>query len=121
MSGIPASPQHLRDLALLSWARDRMDGQCAEPHDDPIAHPPAADPGGTDDDRRVVAEMMAKGTCASINLASADLAGVFDKVQVSGTGVVQEPMDPPYDIRDCTFQNPAVNMVRVQQLGITDS
>ena len=65
--------------------------------------------------------MLATGTSASIDLASADLAGVFDKVQASGTGVVQEPMDLSYGIRDCAFRDPAVSMVRVQQLGITDS
>ena len=65
--------------------------------------------------------MMATGTSASIDLASAGLAGVLDKVQASGTGVVQEPMDPSYGIRDCASRDPAVSMVRVQQLGITDS
>ena len=35
-----------------------------------VLYPPAATPGITDDERRTVAEMMAKGTFASINLAT---------------------------------------------------
>ncbi len=40
-----------------------------------VLYPPAATPGITDDERRTVAEMMAKGTFASINLATKDLRG----------------------------------------------
>jgi uncharacterized glyoxalase superfamily protein PhnB len=81
-----------------------------------VLHPPAADPGITDDERRVIAEMMAKGTYASINLASADLDATFEQVQASGAEVVQEPIDQPYGIRDCAFRDPAGNMVRIQEL-----
>ena len=38
-----------------------------------VLHPPAANPGITDDERRTIAEMMAKGTYAGINLATHDL------------------------------------------------
>jgi uncharacterized glyoxalase superfamily protein PhnB len=81
-----------------------------------VLHPPAADPGITDDERRVIAEMMAKGTYASINLATKDLASTFEKVAASGAEVVQEPVDQPYGIRDCAFRDPAGNMVRIQEL-----
>ena len=37
-----------------------------------VLHPPAADPGITDDERRTITEMMAKGTYAIIILATAD-------------------------------------------------
>src|SRR5262249_9138103 len=48
----------------------------------PIAPPPpAVDPGITDDERRTIVEMMAKGTYASINLATKDLDGTFDRLQ----------------------------------------
>lgn len=60
---------------------------------------------------------MAKGSYASIVLASSDLAGTFDQVQASGADVVQEPMDQPYGVRDCAFRDPAGNMVRISQLG----
>ncbi|WP_433685230.1 VOC family protein [Nocardia sp. CA-119907] len=82
-----------------------------------VLHPPAADPGITDDERRTITEMMAKGTYASINLATEDLDGVFEKLQASDSAeVVQEPTEQPYGIRDCAFRDPAGNMVRIQQL-----
>ena len=81
-----------------------------------VLHPPAADPGLTDDERRMIAEMMAKGTYASINLATKDLDATFDRLQASDAEVVQEPVDQPYGIRDCAFRDPAGNMVRIQEL-----
>ena len=82
-----------------------------------VLYPPAADPGITDDERRTIAEMMAKGTYASINLATKDLDGTFDQLQASDAEIVQEPTDQPYGIRDCAVRDPAGNMVRIQQLG----
>ena len=38
-----------------------------------VLHPPAVDPGITDDERRTITEMMAKGTYATIVLATTDL------------------------------------------------
>jgi catechol 2,3-dioxygenase-like lactoylglutathione lyase family enzyme len=54
-----------------------------------VLYPPAATPGLTDDERRAVAEMMAKGTYASMDLAT---------------------------IRDCAVRDPAGNLVRIQEL-----
>jgi uncharacterized glyoxalase superfamily protein PhnB len=82
-----------------------------------VLHPPAADPGITDDERRTIVEMMAKGTYASINLATKDLDGTFEQLQASGAEVVQEPIDQPYGIRDCAVRDPAGNMVRIQELS----
>src|SRR5687768_13579213 len=48
-----------------------------------VLHPPGADPGITDAERRTIAEMMAKGTYASINLATKDLDGTFERLQAS--------------------------------------
>ncbi|WP_336028495.1 VOC family protein [Geodermatophilus sp. FMUSA9-8] len=79
-----------------------------------VLHPPAADPGVTDEERRVIAEMMAKGTYASLVLATEDLDGTFDRIQASGAEVVQEPTEQPYGVRDCAFRDPAGNMVRIQ-------
>jgi catechol 2,3-dioxygenase-like lactoylglutathione lyase family enzyme len=81
-----------------------------------VLQPPAAFPGLTEDERRVIAEMMAKGTYAAINLATKDLDGTFDKLQASGADVVQEPTDQPYGIRDCAFRDPAGNLLRIQEL-----
>jgi len=81
-----------------------------------VLTPPAADPGVTDDERRTIAEMMAKGTYASIMLATNDLDAVFEKVQASGAEVMQEPTDQPWGSRDCAFRDPAGCTVRIQEL-----
>ncbi len=79
--------------------------------------PPALDPGITEEERRMIAEMMAKGTYGWIMLATRDLDGTFERVQASGADVVQEPTDQPYGVRDCAFRDPAGNLVRIRQLG----
>jgi predicted enzyme related to lactoylglutathione lyase len=82
-----------------------------------LLSPPAVDPGITDDERRTIAEMMAKGTFASINLATRDLDGTFERLQASDAAeVVQEPTDQPYGVRDCAFRDPAGNLVRIKEL-----
>jgi uncharacterized glyoxalase superfamily protein PhnB len=80
-----------------------------------VLYPPGAAPGITDDERRTIAEMMAKGTFASINLATRDLDGTFERLQASAE-VVQEPTDQPYGIRDCAVRDPAGNLIRIQEL-----
>ena len=78
--------------------------------------PPGADPGVTDDERRTITEMMAKGTYGWILLAAKDLDATFERVQASDAEVVQEPVNQPYGIRDCAFRDPAGNLVRIQEL-----
>ncbi|MBB5913614.1 putative glyoxalase superfamily protein PhnB [Nocardia transvalensis] len=92
-------------------------GPADQPEVSIVLYPPAATPGLTDDERRVVAEMMAKGTYASINLATHDVDGVFEKLQAGNAEVVQEPTDQPYGVRDCAFRDPAGNLIRIQQVG----
>jgi uncharacterized glyoxalase superfamily protein PhnB len=81
-----------------------------------VLYPPFASPGITDDERRTIAEMMAKGTYAMINLATEDLDGAFDRVQASDAEIVQEPTEQPYGVRDFAVRDPAGNMVRIQEL-----
>jgi uncharacterized glyoxalase superfamily protein PhnB len=81
-----------------------------------VLYPPGVTPGVTDDERRTIAEMMAKGTFASINLATNDLDGTFERLQASDADIVQEPIDQPYGIRDCAVRDPAGNLVRIQEL-----
>ena len=81
-----------------------------------VLYPPAASPGVTDDERGTIAEMMAKGTFATLLLATRDLDGAFDRVQASDVEVVQEPAEQPYGVRDCAFRDPAGNLVRIQEL-----
>ena len=88
-------------------------GPPGQPATSIVLTPPAADPGITDDERRVIAEMMAKGTYASINLATPDLDAAFERLQAGDADVVQEPTDQPWGVRDCAFRDPAGNMIRV--------
>ncbi len=81
-----------------------------------VLEPPAADPGVTDDERRTLAEMMAKGSYAHLILATADLDGTFERLQASGAEVVQEPTEQPYGVRDCAFRDPAGNLIRINEL-----
>src|ERR671934_2771212 len=81
-----------------------------------VLYPPAATPGITDDERDTIAEMMAKGTYASINLATGDLDGTFERLQAGDAEVVQEPTEQPYGVRDCAFRDPAGNLIRIQEL-----
>jgi len=91
-------------------------GPADQPDTSIVLHPPAVDPGITDDERRTIVEMMAKGTYAGINLAAKDLDDTFERVQASGAEVVQEPIEQPYGLRDCAIRDPAGNMIRIQEL-----
>lgn len=91
-------------------------GPVGRPDTNIVLTPPAADPGVTDEERRVIEEMMAKGTLAGIMLATTDLDTVFERVQGSGAEVMQEPTDQPWGARDCAFRDPAGNTVRIQEL-----
>ena len=81
-----------------------------------VLQPPAADPGITDDERRTIAEMMAKGTYAGLLLATKDLDSTFERLQAGDADVVQEPADQPYGVRDCAVRDPAGNLLRIQEL-----
>lgn len=81
-----------------------------------VLHPAGADPGTTDEERRVIAEMMAKGTYAIIVLATKDLDAVFDRLQARGADIVAEPTVQPYGVRDCAVRDPAGTMIRIQEL-----
>lgn len=81
-----------------------------------VLYPPEATPGITDDERRIIAEMMAKGSYASIILATPDLGSTFERLQASDAEVVQEPTEQPYGVRDCAFRDPAGNLIRIQEL-----
>jgi len=91
-------------------------GPAGQPGTSVVLHPPAADPGITDDERRTIAEMMAKGTYATLILATPDIDGTFARLQAGGAEVVQEPTDQPYGVRDCAFRDPAGNHIRINQV-----
>ncbi|HZD68946.1 MAG TPA: VOC family protein [Actinomycetes bacterium] len=91
-------------------------GPANQPGTSIVLYPPAASPGITDDERRTIAEMMAKGTYAMIVLATTDIDGIFERLQAGDAEVVQEPTDQPYGVRDCAFRDPAGNLIRIQEL-----
>jgi catechol 2,3-dioxygenase-like lactoylglutathione lyase family enzyme len=92
-------------------------GPPSQPGTSILLAPPAADPGITDGERRMITEMMAKGTYGWIMLASKDLDADFERLQASDAAeVVQEPVEQPYGIRDCAFRDPAGNLIRIQEL-----
>ena len=91
-------------------------GPAGQPGTSIVLEPPTAHPGLTDDERRTIVEMMAKGSYACIILATADLDGAFERLQASDAEVVQEPTEQPYGVRDCAFRDPAGNLIRINEL-----
>ena len=91
-------------------------GPPTQPGTSIVLHPPTADPGVTDDERRLIAEMMAKGTYSIIVLATTDLDSTFERLQASDAEIVQEPIEQPYGVRDCALRDPAGTMIRIQEV-----
>jgi catechol 2,3-dioxygenase-like lactoylglutathione lyase family enzyme len=91
-------------------------GPADQPGTSIVLNPPAANPGITDDERRTIAEMMAKGTYAMLLLATKDLDGTFARLQASDAEIVQEPTEQPYGVRDCAVRDPAGNLIRINEL-----
>jgi len=81
-----------------------------------VLFPPGADPGVTEDERRTITEMMAKGTYAMLTLATKDLDAVFEKLQAGAAEVMQEPTDQPWGSRDCAFRDPSGNTIRIDEV-----
>lgn len=81
-----------------------------------VLTPPAADPGVTEEERRTVTEMMAKGTYAILTLATPDLDSTFAQLEASDVEIVQEPIDQPYGVRDCAVRDPFGNLIRINEV-----
>ena len=90
-------------------------GPAGQPGTSVVLYPPDANPGLTDEERRTISEMMAKGTFAMINFATKDLDGAFERLQASDAEIVQEPTDQPYGVRDCAVRDPAGNLIRINE------
>ena len=90
-------------------------GPKGQPGTSIVLYPPQATPGVTDDEKRTIAEMMAKGSFAMILFATPDLDATFEALQAVDAEIVQEPTDQPYGVRDCGVRDPAGNMIRIQQ------
>ena len=90
-------------------------GPAGQPGTSIVLFPPSASPGITDEERRTIEEMMAKGTYGMLLLATPDLEAAFERVQANGAEIVEEPTDQPYGVRDCAIRDPAGNLIRIQQ------
>jgi catechol 2,3-dioxygenase-like lactoylglutathione lyase family enzyme len=90
-------------------------GPPGQPDTSIVLYPPFAAPGITDDERRTIVEMMAKGTFGIIVLSTPDLDATFERLQASNAEIVQEPTDQPYGIRDCAIRDPAGNLIRINE------
>lgn len=90
-------------------------GSPDQPDTNVVLQPPVCDPGISDAEATVIAELMAKGSFAALNLASRDLDATFERIQGAGAEVVQEPTDQDYGLRDCAVRDPAGNLIRIQQ------
>ncbi|MDR3663579.1 MAG: VOC family protein [Mycobacterium sp.] len=91
-------------------------GPPGQPGTSIVLHPPGADPGITDDERRTILELIAKGSYGALTLATDDLDALFSRLEASGADVLQEPTDQDYGVRDCAFRDPAGNLIRINQL-----
>lgn len=80
-----------------------------------VLEPPLADPGASDEDRRAMAELLAKGHLRAVIFQTDDCDATFERIRAAGGEVLQEPVDMPYGVRDCAFRDPAGNMLRFAQ------
>jgi catechol 2,3-dioxygenase-like lactoylglutathione lyase family enzyme len=104
----------MADVGKGNWRWITM-GSPNQPGMTVVLEPPAVDPGLNDDEKRTIAEMMAKGSYARITLATPDLDAVFERVEGSGAEIVQEPTEQPYGVRDCAVRDPAGNLIRINE------
>jgi uncharacterized glyoxalase superfamily protein PhnB len=82
-----------------------------------VLQPPAVGPGITDEERRTIHELIAKGTYGSaLTLATDDLDGLFKRLVDSGAEVLAEPAEQPYGVRDCAFRDPTGNLLRINEV-----
>ena len=91
-------------------------GPPGQPDTSIVLTPPAVVPGITDDERRIILEMMAKGTYGSLQLATGDLDATFEQLQASGAEIVQEPIEQPYGT-DFAIRDPFGNAVRIGRIN----
>ena len=91
-------------------------GPPGQPGTSIVLTPPAVDPSISDDERRMIVDMMAKGTFGAINFATPSLDTTFAELEAAGVDIVQEPLDQPWGLRDCAVRDPAGNLVRIIQV-----
>ncbi|MHB8513656.1 MAG: VOC family protein [Actinomycetota bacterium] len=91
-------------------------GPVDQPNTSIVLAPPGVGPSISNEERNTILEMMAKGTYATLLLATKDLDSTFERLQANDVDIVQEPTDQPYGVRDCAVRDPAGNLIRIQEL-----
>ena len=90
-------------------------GSPSQPDVEIVLEPPLADPSAPAADRQAMAELLAKGQLRGVIFATDDVDATFERISAAGGEVLQEPIDQPYGVRDCSFRDPSGNMLRFSQ------
>lgn len=91
-------------------------GPAGQPQTSIVLQPAVADPTITEEERRVVLDLVAKGSYGAVTLAAEDLDATFAQIEAAGAEVLQEPTDQDYGVRDCAVRDPAGNLLRINQM-----
>ena len=70
------------------------------------------DMGHGPEDTQTLQALLAKGALTAPIFRVDDVDALFERVRASGAEVLQEPIDQPYGVRDCSFRDPSGNQVR---------
>jgi uncharacterized glyoxalase superfamily protein PhnB len=91
----------------MRWVTVAVPGESTEI----VLEPPGTH--ATDTDREAITRLMAKGQFGRVIFVADDVDAAFERVAATGAEVMQEPTDQPYGVRDCSFRDPAGNVVRI--------
>jgi len=70
---------------------------------------------GSDEDRRLVAQLLAKGGLYGVHLSTPDLDRCFERLRAAGAQIVEEPTEQPWGPRDFALRDPAGNLLRIAE------
>jgi predicted enzyme related to lactoylglutathione lyase len=90
-------------------------GPPSQPDVNIVLEPPLADPNASPEDKKAMAELLAKGMLRGVIFSTEDCDATFEHIRAAGGEVLQEPVNQPYGVRDCAFRDPAGNMLRFNQ------
>ncbi|BCL27777.1 VOC family protein [Streptomyces aurantiacus] len=90
-------------------------GPPLQPDVEIVLEPPLADPNAPEEDRRAVAELLAKGLLRGVIFTTENCDATYERLLAADADILQEPMDQPYGVRDCAVRDPAGNLLRFTQ------
>jgi predicted enzyme related to lactoylglutathione lyase len=71
------------------------------------------DMGHGPEDTGMLRTLLAKGALQAALFTVEDCDAAFEQIRATGAEVLQEPIDQPYGVRDCSFRDPSGNQVRL--------